>query len=63
MVTSKVMTQDENPANEKVAKGDPNLVGNAETAAIQQRTAGAITGCSEYDDKNSSHGASKYAGY
>jgi hypothetical protein len=39
----------ENPDNEQNAPGDPNIVGNPETLGVQDRRAGPMTACQEYD--------------
>lgn len=46
--------------DENAAASDPNLVGPQATQAVQNRTAGMMTPCSEYDQTSSDHGARKY---
>lgn len=41
--------QRENSDNESNAPGDPNIVGKPETQTIQDRVAGPMTACQEYD--------------
>lgn len=49
--SKKVQSQDENSENETGAAGDPNLVGYSPTAPIQDRRAGLMTSCQEYDQE------------
>lgn len=44
--------REDSSVNENIAAGDPNIVGKSPTAPVQDRRAGLMTACQEYDSSN-----------